>query len=197
MNLAFFDFDGTLTRRDSFIEFAKFSVGRRSMITAFMKSLPVLIAWKIGMRTNSEAKQVLFSNLFKGMKYERFKSLGENFKTKIDKMLRPEVINILKNHRRNGDKIIIVSASISDWIRPWAEDNCIDRVIGTEIEVDDNGIITGRFLTPNCHGEQKVNRIKTEFPDFDKYEKWAYGDSSGDDPMLKFSDHPNKLGRII
>ena len=65
MKIAFFDFDGTLTRHDTFIGFAKFSVGRWAFYKAFLKSIPILCLWKLGLKSNSDAKQTLFSHLYK------------------------------------------------------------------------------------------------------------------------------------
>lgn len=191
--IAFFDFDGTLTRHDTFIEFAKFSVGRGAFLKALLKSGPSLVMWKLGMRSNSEAKQRLFSNLYKGMDYNRFKALCNEFAEYIEGDTRQETFDIMLNHKNEGRSVIIVSASIADWILPWAEAKGVDKVIATEIEADSNGIITGRFLTPNCHGLEKENRIRAMFPQVSRYETWAYGDSSGDNAMLAMVNHPNRV----
>lgn len=188
--IAFFDFDGTLTRHDTFIDFAIFSVGKRAFINAFVKSIPSLCLWKLGLKSNSYAKQTLFSNLYKGMTYSCFKELGNSFIKKIDKDKREDVFEILNRHKRNGDTIIIVSASIGDWIRPWAVSNGIDKVLATEVEVDAAGKLTGKFLTANCHGKEKALRIQQLYPRIADFETWAYGDSSGDIEMLAIVSHP-------
>ncbi|MDE7437845.1 MAG: haloacid dehalogenase-like hydrolase [Muribaculaceae bacterium] len=193
MKIAFFDFDGTLTRHDTFIRFAKFSVGKMAFYKALIKSIPVICLWKLGLKSNSDAKQTLFSHLYKGMDYGWFKKLGYAFAPMIDNDSRPEIIEILKQHQRDGRKIIIVSASIADWIKPWAESYGIECVIGTEVEKDKHGRITGRFKTKNCHGAEKVSRIRELYPEIDTFETWAYGDSSGDDAMLSIVNHPNRV----
>lgn len=195
MKIAFFDFDGTLTRHDSFIQFALFAKGRYGLIKAMIKSLPELLKWKLGIISNSEAKEALFGSLFRGMKMDVFQEYGKKFASYIEGDLRVGMIQKLKYHQHQGDKVIIVSASIGDWIRPWATDNGIDEVLATEAEVDDDNILTGKFRTRNCHGQEKANRIKQLFPDIDHHETWAYGDSSGDDAMLSIVTHPLKVGK--
>lgn len=193
MNIAFFDFDGTLTRHDTFIEFAKFSVGKRSFVKALLKSIPALCFWKMGIKSNSYAKQILFSHLYKGMAYSYFKELGNSFIRRIDKDKREDIFEIFTRHKQNGDTIIIVSASIGDWIRPWALTNGIDHVIATEVEVDEVGKLTGRFLTENCHGKEKALRIQQLYPQIADLETWGYGDSSGDNEMMALVTHPNHV----
>lgn len=61
------------------------------------------------------------------------------------------------------------------------------KVIGTQVEVR-NGRLTGRFLTKNCYGQEKVNRILDYLPDRKTYRLIAYGDSRGDQELLAFAD---------
>lgn len=193
MKIAFFDFDGTLTHHDTFIRFAKFSVGKTAFYKALIKSIPMLCLWKLGLKSNSDAKQTLFSYLYKGIDYGWFKKLGYAFAPMIDNDSRSEIIDILKKHKQEGHKIVIVSASIAAWIRPWAESYGIADVISTEVEKDKHGKLTGRFKTKNCYGAEKVSRIRAAFPDIDNIETWGYGDSSGDEAMLSIVSHPTRV----
>lgn len=193
MKFVFFDFDGTITKRDTFIEFAKFSLGKKYLFRAIVKNSLNLILWKLGLRSNSRTKQQLFSTLYKGMEYERFKVAGVRFKEIIESQLRPDALNKIRKHKTEGHTVVIVSASIPEWIAPWASANGIDMVIGTEIEVDTRGIITGKFISPNCYGEEKAKRIRTIFPDIDNCESWGYGDSAGDNYMLEMVTHPLRV----
>ena len=60
--------------------------------------------------------------------------------------------------------------------------------IGTKVEVDLDGKLTGRFLTKNCYGPEKVNRLLEIEPDRKNYFLYAYGDSRGDKEMLECAD---------
>ena len=79
---------------------------------------------------------------------------------------------------------LIVSASIDNWVQPFFPHV---KVLGTQIEVKD-GRLTGRFLTKNCYGQEKVNRILALYPDRNTYHLIAYGDSRGDKELLAFAD---------
>lgn len=186
----FFDFDGTIIRNDSFIEFAKSAVGLHRFCYSLMRSSPWLIAWKLGMISNSSAKQRLFRMLFRGFKLSDFHKECDRFSATIDHYLRPDAMEALAWHKSHGHRIVIVSASVADWIRPWANAHGIGQVIATTIETDANrDIITGRFSSPNCYGQEKVVRILNEIPDLSATESWAYSDSESDAPLLALVTH--------
>lgn len=186
--IAVFDFDGTITRKDTLLEFIKFCVGKRAFITGFALHLPFLIAYKLKLYPNWKVKQMIFSYFYKNTSYDTFIELGKQFKTEINKMLNPNVWQEVKKHQNNGNDVYIVSASIYEWIQPWATENGITHVISTTIETDDKKLITGRFLSKNCYGKEKVNRFLSEEPNRNNYVLYAYGDSHGDKDMFDIAD---------
>lgn len=189
--LALFDFDGTITRKDSFLGFTIFCRGKLATLRAIARNIIPLMAWKLQVKDNSYAKQRLFSTLFRGMSIVSFHAYGERYANeKIDHMLRHSTMKRLREHQSAGHTVAIISASMPQWIAPWANRHGITIVAGTEPEVDGEGRLTGRFATPNCHGPEKVNRIGKLFPDIQSFEIWAYGDSAGDRDMLALADHP-------
>lgn len=186
--IAFFDFDGTLIRHDSLLVFARRTRGRLRLALALLRSAPAIVAWKLGLCTNGQAKQRLFSALYKGVQLADFEQWGRQFSEYIDSDFNPAVRPFVDQHRRNGDEMYIVSASMEQWIRPWALAHGF-TVIATRPAVSDDGRLTGRFATSNCHGPEKVVRIKECIPGIDNCETWAYGDSAGDKAMFEFTDH--------
>ena len=101
-------------------------------------------------------------------------------------MLRSEAMKRIAWHKNMGHTIVIVSASIESWLRPWCDKNKID-LIATRIEIK-KGKVTGKFSSKNCHGAEKVNRIREKYS-LPKYsEVYAYGDSLGDKEMLQIAD---------
>lgn len=190
---AFFDFDGTLIKGDSFGLFARHAVGRGAFLKALMKSAPKIIAWKLGQASNSQAKETLFGNLYRGMRYDEFKRLGESFAEKIRRRLRPEIMESLRRHLAAGDTVAIVTASMAEWIAPWAAEASVTTLLTTAPEVDGSGQLTGRFSGTNCHGTEKAKRIRERFGAMEGCEIHAYGDSSGDDAMLALATKPHRV----
>mgnify|MGYP001078486017 CR=1 FL=1 len=190
---AFFDFDGTITDADTFKLFGIFVSGQTRFLSCVLKTMPWIMAWKAGIISNSKAKEKLFSALYRGLSYNEFRDAGERFADIIDCHLIPATMQRLRRHIADGHRVAIVSASMEEWIKPWASRNGIDTVLATAPQADDAGRITGRFLSPNCHGKEKVNRITRHFGPLSDADIYAYGDSSGDTPMWGIANHPFKV----
>jgi HAD superfamily hydrolase (TIGR01490 family) len=97
-------------------------------------------------------------------------------------LLRPGAVDKLKWHQQQGHEVVIVSASPTHWLKPWCDIHGF-TCISTELEIVDHKI-TGKINGLNCHGEEKVRRIREKYllSSFDAI--YAYGDTEGDKPML-------------
>lgn len=186
--IAVFDFDGTLTKKDTLLEFIKFSCGIRAFLGGLCLYSPILVLMKMRLYPNWKAKQKIFGHFYKGMDYKYFQELGNQFAAIIDTFCRREIIAKVEEHLKNGDTVYVVSASIDEWIRPWCKQLGITEVIGTKIEVAPNGLITGLFLTKNCYGKEKVTRLLQNEPLRKDYYLYVYGDSRGDKEILALAD---------
>lgn len=186
-NLALFDFDGTLTTKDSLGEFIKFAVGDIKFYLGLMKFLPTFLKWQLGIIKNYEAKEKLFKLFFEDMSEEEFQNFAHEFSTKhLHKIQRQDAYEMFLKHIKAGDRVLIVSASMKSWLEPWCKNHEVE-LLSTELDFKD-GKVSGNFATKNCHGQEKVDRIKTHL-NLDDYEIiHAYGDSSGDIEMLELAD---------
>ena len=183
-----FDFDGTLTRKDTLIEFIRFAKGEQELWRSLLVHLHLLVAMKLGLYDNGKAKERVFAYCFKGMSEAGFNDVCRRFATAKARLLRKDGMAHVDSLRaQQGTKVMIVTASIDRWVAPFFADRPDIEVLGTRVEVRD-GVLTGRFSTPNCYGEEKVRRIKELFPDRRAYHLTAYGDSGGDCPMLDYAN---------
>lgn len=179
-----FDFDGTLTTRDTLIAFIRYACGTPRFLLGFLLHAPLLVLMKLRLYSNGKAKQRLFSWFFRGMPIETFDALCQSFASTHRHLLRPETVRLLQQALSEGSEVLVVSASIDNWVQPFFPSV---TVLGTQIEVID-GRLTGRFLTPNCYGQEKVRRILALHPVRSSYRLTAYGDSRGDRELLAFAD---------
>ena len=186
--IAVFDLDGTLTTKDTLLEFIKFACGVPRFYWGFLLFCPILILMKLHLFPNWKAKQLFFSHFFKGWEYNDFKAKGQLFANEIEKMENRKMLEKLNDHLNHSDVVYVISASIFEWVQPWCEKIGVSRVLATQIEVDANGIISGRFATKNCYGKEKVRRLLEVEPERRSYILYAYGDSRGDKEMIAFSD---------
>lgn len=189
--IAVFDFDGTLIRKDSFIEFAKYSVGKRKLLTEIIRNSIRLTAWKLKIIAGGKAKQSLFSSLFRGMPLSAFQKYCDGFADVLSGMENKEIVDKLSYHIGASHKVYIISASIPNWIKPWGMKHGLpeNSILGTEAQINDKGNLSGKFSTPNCNGEEKLRRFKEQLPDPENYEVFVYGDSGGDEAMMSIADH--------
>ena len=189
MTIHAFDFDGTLTRRDTLIEFIRYVKGNKEFLIGFLKHLHLLIMMKLGMMPNWKTKRIIFQYFFGGMTLEKFNEYCEKFAKEKASLLRKKGMVAVNKVVMDGDQVVIISASIENWVEPFFRFQVSNNIniIGTKIQVVD-GKLTGRFLTKNCYGEEKVRRLLEQYPDRKEYKLVAYGDSRGDHALLDFAD---------
>jgi len=187
MTLALFDFDGTLTTKDSLGEFIKFAVGTPTYYFKLALFSPIFFLYKIKLMDNSYAKELLFRLYFYKINEDEFKAVAQKYgETKINDILRENIYEKFLEHIKNGDKVILVSASMRCWLSPWAQKHKVE-LLCTELAFKEK-TFTGHFATINCHGEEKLRRVQAHI-NLDDYEKiYTYGDSSGDDAILAIAD---------
>lgn len=186
--LALFDLDGTLTRKDTLIEIIRYIHGNFRLYTGLVLLSPYLLLYKIGVIANWKAKEAMLTYFFRHMSYTTFQQKCDKFSQQVlPELMKTDGIQTIRRLREQGTHVVIVSASAEEWIRPWCELLSLS-CIGTRLEIKD-GKLTGKINGKNCHGPEKVSRIKAAI-DLSQFEEiYAYGDSKGDLPMLKLAIH--------
>lgn len=178
------DFDGTLTTRDTFVAFIRDVFGDRKFWWGFLRHTLLLVKMFSGLCPGGEVKERIFAYFFKGMSLDEFDSRCQQFAASHRSLLRPLGIAAIAQAQQEGAEVVIISASIDNWVQPFFPSV---KVLGTQVEVRD-GRLTGRFLSSNCFGQEKVNRLLTVYPQRSDYHLTAYGDSKGDRELLAFAD---------
>ena len=187
MNLVLFDFDGTITRDDSLLEFVAYVVGFKKFFRGILVLSPILAAYKLGLASNNFTRRKLLGYFFAGMSADKFDKICKKYSTThIEDILKQSAMDKIASYKAAGDKIVIVTASLEDWLRPWCAAQGLE-LLGTKIRRK-GGIITGEIEGQNCYGAQKVARVRAAY-DVSAFERIiAYGDSRGDREMLEFAD---------
>lgn len=187
-HIAFFDFDGTITRKDTLWEFIRFRFGRTVLLTGIIRLLPALLLYKMKVIAAQDMKQRVLRYFFAGMPEPLFTAACQHFcRQRLPQLLRPLALEAIAKHRAEGHAVVVVTASPVKWVQPWAQTIQL-TCIGSELEIKDDRI-TGNITGQNCNGEEKVMRIKALY-NLDNYHQiYAYGDSKGDRPMLALAHH--------
>jgi HAD superfamily hydrolase (TIGR01490 family) len=187
MQLALFDFDGTITTHDSFRDFLIFISGKAGFCWRILGVSHWLIGFVLGLVNNQTAKEQVTRVFLAGLSREKFDEYARAFvKQQLNKIVRPTAMKKILWHLQQKHRVIIVSASFSDYLKFWCEQHQLE-LISTRLE-EIEGCLTGKFATPNCWGPEKVRRIR-EYLALEDYETvYAYGDSRGDREMLEIAN---------
>jgi HAD superfamily phosphoserine phosphatase-like hydrolase len=122
------------------------------------------------------------------MTLNEFNNLGQQFLNVIQPIVRPKALHAIHKYLAQHADIYVVTASIENWVKPWALSVGITNTIATQVEINEHGLLTGRFLTKNCYGIEKVNRLLQFEPRRENYTLHAFGDSRGDRELLALAD---------
>ena len=184
--LYLFDFDGTLTYKDTMFLFLKFYNPAKYSFQ-FLKHAPLFVLLKLKLASAEAVKKSFISSILEGeSKYQIEKKAKLFFEENYPTLFRENALDFINNINRESTESYIVSASLDIWVKPFAEKFNM-KLLSTEAEFQ-NDIFTGKFVGKNCNKEEKVNRIKSELGD-KKYDKIiAFGDTSGDKAMFKFAN---------
>lgn len=193
IGIAAFDFDGTLSRRDTLVPFLLRSCGRARVAQALGASV-------LRVRGRDAVKIALIARLFRGWPADRLEALGRAYLPTVLQGLRPELLDRVRWHQAEGHAVVIVSASLGAYLRPLADELGLDEALAVEMVVDPDGTLTGEVVGGlNTRGPQKVARLRAwvdaRYGPVTDVELWAYGDSAGDDELLAAADHPTWIGR--
>ncbi|MBV6879957.1 HAD-IB family hydrolase [Epilithonimonas ginsengisoli] len=184
--LYLFDFDGTLTYKDTMFLFLKFYNPAKYSIQ-FLKHVPLFILLKLKLANSEAVKKSFISSILKGeSRYNIDKKAKLFFDENYPSLIRENASDFINNIDREHTESYIVSASLDIWVQPFAEKFNM-TLLATKAEFKDD-VFTGKFIGKNCNKDEKVCRIEAELGDkkFDKI--IAFGDTSGDKPMFKFAN---------
>lgn len=188
--IAAFDFDGTITYRDSFISFLQATNSKSRLITGMAKLIPAMI-WARSTEANyyQVCKEQLISEFFQGMSHQELEAQADDFAARvIPSLVRPESLRRIQWHQQQGHRCFLISASLDIYLRPWATRHGFESVIASQLAYDQQGRVTGKLLGLNCRGPEKTRRLLEVVGPKSTFTLYAYGDSSGDADLLALAD---------
>lgn len=182
-----FDFDGTLTIRDSFTEFLRWRAGPGGWALGLVKLAPAVAAYARD-RDRGRIKAASVREFLKGVDRATLETDAERFADRIwHRFMRPDALACWNDWRDRGAHRVIVTASPETTVAPFARRLGAEALLGTPLVFDGDDRVTGAFAGPNCRGEEKVRRLRAAYGE-DVRLAAAYGDTSGDTEMLQIAD---------
>lgn len=182
-----FDFDGTLTVRDSFTAFLKWRAGPVRYYAGLARLLPALVAYLFH-RDRGRIKAQAVGEFLKGVPRETLEADARRFaETHSRKLFRPDAVAAWKRWQQQRVRLVIVTASPTALVGPFARGLGAHMILGTEMAYDHHDRVVGAFASLNCRGPEKVARLQRAFGE-DVRIKAAYGDTGGDTEMLAMAE---------
>lgn len=188
-SIAFFDFDGTITTRDTMLELIRFKKGSYQYYKGMAFLSPLLAGVKAGLVDAQQGKERLMGHFWGGTEIADFHALCEEFcENKLPRILRPGALQKISEYKDQGMEVVVVSASAAQWVEPWTKKMKLS-LISSKLK-EDGLRISGKLEGLNCNGDQKVIRIREAY-NLENYNSiYCFGDTKGDLPMLALATHP-------
>jgi phosphatidylglycerophosphatase C len=184
-----FDFDGTLTCRDSFVDFLAWRAGRFGFAARLPGLIPAVLAYGLN-RDRGGLKGAFAQQFFGGVSRLRLEEDARRFAAaRFDALVRPDALACWRDWRERGARLYIVTASPDILVEPFARRLGADGLIGTRLAFDPEGRFAGVLEGANCRGEEKVAWLRAALGPHLELAA-AYGDSAGDREMLALAEHP-------
>ena len=185
--LVAFDFDGTLTSRDSFLSFLAWRVGARRYATGLLRLAPSAAAY-LSHLDRGRLKAALIRRFLKGVPRAELERQAQAFAgLAAPRLLRPDALRAWRRWQAQGARLVIVTASPEPVVAPFARGLGADALIATRLVFDTEGRVTGDIDGLNCRGPEKARRLREAFgPDVAL--EAAYGDTPGDREMLAMAE---------
>lgn len=184
-----FDFDGTLTVRDSFTGFLRKRAGRRRWALGLVRLAPATAAYARD-RDRGAIKAAAVKEFLEGVSRSDLEADAEAYAVRAwRKLMRPDALETWNDWGQQGAHRVIVTASPALTVAPFARRLGAEGLLGTDLTFDADDRLTGAFESPNCRGEEKVRRLRAAYGPALRLAA-AYGDTSGDAEMLAIAERP-------
>ncbi|CAN5863014.1 hypothetical protein BH11BAC4_BH11BAC4_20260 [soil metagenome] len=173
MPIVVFDFDKTLTKKDTVLGFLTMASSKTVIPLRLLIQLFFAVLHKLKFISNEQLKKAGVDIFLKGMPEEEIKRKAGTYSAGI------ELNNIYKTeYLSKYPAAIIVTASFEDYVRPLFPGNLL---IGAKLGYSD-GLVSG--LAQNAYGNQKVALLHKQGVD------WVdifYTDSFSDQALMDIS----------
>ena len=168
-----YDFDGTIYRGDSSVDFYVYCLIRFPWILVLLPyQILGVLAYKCRLCSKETEKSIFFSFL----KYVPDVTQAVNSFWKKNKKY---IASWYLQQQKQDD--IIISASPEFLLAPLCSGLGITHLIASKVDIQ-----TGKFIGKNCYGEEKVHRLRQYL--HDARISHFYSDSRSDYPLAQIAD---------
>lgn len=196
MDLALFDFDGTITRRETFGDFMHRAVPARRLALGKVLLAPLVAGYRLGTVSGSTVRAAIVRFGLSGVSLAAVEAHGAAFAVDtLPALVRPEVAARIDWHRERGDTTVVVSGGFDVYLEPWCRANGLE-LLCSALEHRD-GRLTGRYRGRQCVLGEKARRVRERY-DLQRYARiHAYGDTPEDMDLLALAHERHYRGQAV
>lgn len=193
--LALFDFDGTLTTRETLPDFLRFAAPRRRLaLGRLLFAMPVL-AYKTKLLPVHVLRRWLVRYVFCGLDVADVECAGRRFAAEVlPPLIRPAMQACIDAHRAQGDTVVVVSGGFDVYLAPWCAAQGLELVCSSLEST--NGHLTGRYAGAQCVADEKVRRVRARYDLAAYREVHAHGDTHEDHALLALAQMATYRGKV-
>jgi len=187
MDLALFDFDGTITDRETMPDFMVAAVRPKRLVAGKVLLLPLIVGYKLRIVPGTIIRAAICWFGFKGVPVAELESRAAEFaRSVLPSTVRPEALKRIAWHKARGDRVVVVSGGLDLYLKHWTEAHGLELICSSLQER--SGVFTGFYLGRQCVRAEKVRRVQAlhSMQQFGKV--FAYGDTPEDYDLLAFAD---------
>lgn len=183
MNLALFDFDGTITTREMLPDFYRFAIRPRRWAVGKILLAPLVVGYKTGLVSGVVLRAVVAWLGFARIPVAEFADCGKRFASEVlPGVLRPEAMARIRWHKAQGDRVIVVSGALDVYLKHWCASHELELICSSFAQAGD--VLTGRYRGQQCVRAEKSRRV-AELVDLSQFPVvYAYGDTHEDLDLL-------------
>jgi HAD superfamily hydrolase (TIGR01490 family) len=191
VQLAVFDLDGTITRRDTLLPYVLgFPTSTSRKLLGLLVFLGPQFLFAIGRREHGQLKSAFIRSILGGETRSRIEAWTARF---VPALLRQGVyadaLSTIARHRQEGARLILMSASTDLYVPAIGASLGFDEVICTGVRWNGDRL-DGHLTTPNRRGTEKTRCFEALRNSHPGLTTAAYGNAASDLDHLRLADQP-------
>ena len=187
MDLALFDFDGTITSRETFPDFMYATVPPRRLAMGKVLLAPLILGYKAGLVSGTVVRAAIVRFGLRGLPLAQVEAVAEELaRTVLPGLIRAHAMQRIRWHQARGDVVVVVSGGFDVYLRHWCDAHGVQLICSSLEQAD--GMLTGRYAGAQCVSAAKVARVRERYELARFGRVYAYGDTREDRELLGLAD---------
>ncbi|QOW22029.1 HAD family hydrolase [Lysobacter avium] len=196
MTLALFDFDGTITTRETMPDFLRCSISPARLILGQLLLAPLIVGYRLGLVSGTSVRRAIVRFGYTGTTVAALRAHGQEFaRNFLPATVRPEMMHRISWHKAQGHKVVVVSGGLDTYLAPWCRQHGLELICSALQEHD--GVLTGRYVGEQCVLKEKARRVRERYDLVNFSEIYAYGDTPEDKDLLSLATRRYYCGKEV